>query len=176
MKFPALWQRAADAAATAHAGQTTDGVVPYVAHPFRVAMLVRDAFECRDDEVISAALLHDAVEKTSLALDEIHDRFGERVARLVKLVSKNTLAPGETYQGRLATAEWEARLIKLADALDHLDCPAADLPHRIESGHKALRLAFSDEEPIRKGRECLEQALAECVPAVSAGSRTAAPG
>jgi len=50
-----LWQKAASFAARAHAGQVRkDGRTPYVAHPFRVAMTVRDVFGVEDEVALAA--------------------------------------------------------------------------------------------------------------------------
>ena len=44
-KHARLWQQAASFAARFHRHQTRkDGLTPYIAHPFRVAMTVRDIF------------------------------------------------------------------------------------------------------------------------------------
>jgi (p)ppGpp synthase/HD superfamily hydrolase len=59
---------------------------PYVIHPLRVAWTVLQ--NGYDDEVVAAATLHDAIEDTDTTAEEIAERFGERVARLVEAVSE----------------------------------------------------------------------------------------
>ena len=53
-----------------------------------------------DDEVLAAALLHDAVEDTSTTLDELSERFGPRVCALVAALSEDPAIAG--YEERKA--------------------------------------------------------------------------
>jgi (p)ppGpp synthase/HD superfamily hydrolase len=58
-----------------------------VAHPLQVARILhRHRY---DDDVIAAALLHDAVEDTPTGLGEIARRFGVPVARLVSIMTED---------------------------------------------------------------------------------------
>jgi (p)ppGpp synthase/HD superfamily hydrolase len=69
-------------AARAHEGQhRKTNTVPFIAHPFAVAMIVQ-AMGC-DETAVIAALLHDTVEDSNVEIDEIRARFGEEVAALV---------------------------------------------------------------------------------------------
>ena len=65
-----------------HSGMTrrTEGI-PYVLHPMEVATIA--ASMTSNDDVLCAALLHDVVEDTPTTMDEVRERFGERVAQLV---------------------------------------------------------------------------------------------
>ena len=73
-------------AAEGHAGQIRNySGLPYIEHPQAVAGLLREAGY--DDEVQAAALLHDLLEDTGTTPEEIRDRFGERVAELVAVLS-----------------------------------------------------------------------------------------
>lgn len=156
----AVWQKAADFAATAHAGQTSGTTeAPYIAHPARVALIVGCLFACPDDEIIAAALLHDVLEKTPITEGRILAEFGPRVAGMVGRLSKNSHPDEESYWKTLRASGWDVRLIKMADALDHLDCPKSELPERITKGNKALELAFSGEVPLRRAQQCLKSAL-----------------
>lgn len=120
-----LWQRAVSFAAWKHRHQIRkDGRTPYAAHPFRVAMVVRDVFGCEDAEAIAAALLHDTIEDTLTDYDEVAEKFGSVVADLVAALTKNMALPEAAreadYDARLAKADWRARLIKLGDVFDNL--------------------------------------------------------
>lgn len=153
-------QTAADMAARAHAGQPIrDTETPYIAHPVRVAMLVSNVFGCADEEVGAAALLHDTLEKTGLTSEAILQELGPRVLHLVRALTKEADGNPREYWEMLNNEVWEARLIKLGDALDHLDCPAQDLPRRLRSARKALGLAHSEEEPILAARRILSEAM-----------------
>ena len=81
-----LWRRAASFAARAHIGQTRkDEATPYAAHPFRVAMTVRQVFQCEDPECLAAALLHDVIEDTTHDYDDVAEEFGPSVAGMVSV-------------------------------------------------------------------------------------------
>lgn len=55
--------------------------LPYFTHPSNVADLLRSAGASQ--EVIIAGYLHDTVEDAGVTLDEIKEKFGDRVAELV---------------------------------------------------------------------------------------------
>lgn len=154
------WPRAMDFAAAAHHGQwMEERETWFVAHPLRVALLVATEFGCHDDEVISSALLHDVIEKTPVSREELLQRFGSPVADLVGYLTKGRDESGESYWARLNASPWQARLVKMADALDHLDCPPHALEKRLSTANKALELAFSDEAPVQRAKHCLRHAV-----------------
>jgi (p)ppGpp synthase/HD superfamily hydrolase len=75
-------------AAQRHGGQRRDvDHAPFILHPLEVAALLSG--RGFDDEVIAAGLLHDVVEDTATRLEEIRERFGERVARIVDAVTED---------------------------------------------------------------------------------------
>jgi guanosine-3',5'-bis(diphosphate) 3'-pyrophosphohydrolase len=96
---------------------------PYINHPLTVAGILVDA-GIEDVEVLMAALLHDTVEDTETTLQEIADRFGDRVAKLVAEVTDDkTLPKAERKRLEIATAASKspgARLIKQADKIANL--------------------------------------------------------
>lgn len=147
-----LWQQAASFAARVHAGQLRkDGRTPYVAHVFRVAMTVRDVFDCADEVAVCTALLHDAIEDTATDFDDVESRFGEAVAVCVAAMTKNMLLREDQrerdYDARLAAAPWQARLVKLADVYDNacdLHKPGA-AKKMIDRCERALALAERDD-------------------------------
>jgi (p)ppGpp synthase/HD superfamily hydrolase len=59
----------------------------FVEHPIAVADLLMEAGY--DGPMISAAYLHDVVEKTDVQLDELRERFGPGVAGLVDYLSED---------------------------------------------------------------------------------------
>jgi (p)ppGpp synthase/HD superfamily hydrolase len=73
-------------AANCHEGQTRDSDdAPFVTHPMEVACLLHEAGY--SDEVVAAGVLHDVIENTPAELDDLEQRFGAEVARLVAAVS-----------------------------------------------------------------------------------------
>ncbi len=119
-------------ASRAHQGQTRkDGRTPYASHVFRVCLVVRHVFGIDDPQILTAAVLHDAVEDTTTDADDLHERYGADVAAWVGLLSKDKrLLDGpreEQYKAGLRSAPWQVKLCKLADVFDNaLD--VANLP------------------------------------------------
>ena len=85
-RSPELVVRAYEAARTAHEGQRRKTGEAYITHPVAVAGVVADLG--LDDTSIAAALLHDAVEDTSVELVALADEFGTEVAGIVDGVTK----------------------------------------------------------------------------------------
>lgn len=80
-------EQAIQFAAIKHAGQMRKSTnVPYISHPFAVAMMLqKSGFRA---EVIAAGILHDTLEDTSATAEEISTLFGEEVLTLVKAASE----------------------------------------------------------------------------------------
>jgi len=145
------WQSAASFAARAHRHQLRkDKKTPYIAHPFRVAMVVRDLFGCDDEIAICTALLHDTIEDTATDYDDIEKRFGRAIADCVAVMTKNMLLREPEreidYDQRLARGPWQGRLVKLADVYDNgLDLPRDSKKKKcIERCRRAIELSGGD--------------------------------
>jgi len=95
-----LWQRAVSFAARCHDGQyRKDGCTPYIAHPVRVAFVVRHVFGEADQTALVAALLHDVIENTTTDYDDLIEHFGQAVADAVAALTKDSrLAEQEREQ------------------------------------------------------------------------------
>ncbi len=116
------------AAIEVHAAQRRRSGEPYVTHPVAVATIVAQLG--LDAPTVAAALLHDAVEDTSLTLTAIGERFGPTVARVVDGVTKlDRLAFDSKEAQQAATirkmliamaSDWRVLLIKLADRLHNM--------------------------------------------------------
>jgi GTP diphosphokinase / guanosine-3',5'-bis(diphosphate) 3'-diphosphatase len=123
-----LISRAFAFAARAHEGQQRRSGEEFVLHPWGAAKICAQLR--LDDETIAAALLHDVVEDTDVALDDVRAEFGEDVAKLVEGVTKLTRvqfqsreqAQAENYRKLIMAMAEDARviLIKLADRLHNL--------------------------------------------------------
>ena len=123
-----LIRRAFDAAARAHEGQQRRSGEEFINHPFGVAKICAELG--LDEQTIAAALLHDVVEDTGVALAELREEFGEEVARLVEGVTKLTRiqfqsreqAQAENYRKMVVAMATDMRviLIKLADRLHNM--------------------------------------------------------
>ncbi|CAG0995623.1 guanosine-3',5'-bis(diphosphate) 3'-pyrophosphohydrolase [Phycisphaerales bacterium] len=136
-----LWQEAAAFAARAHRNQhRKDLHTPYFSHVARVAMTVSRVFGCDDDVTLAAAFLHDTIEDTTTDYDDLEERFGGEVARIVANLTKNMAMPERAreadYLGRLAKGSWRTTLVKLADTYDNL-CDARNYPEDKRAAHLA---------------------------------------
>jgi (p)ppGpp synthase/HD superfamily hydrolase len=118
-----------DAVATAvefairhHGGQRRPTGAPYLEHLLEtLEVLVRGA-GVTDPDVLCAAILHDVVEDTACTVDDVRLAFGDRVADMVRWVTKPEPADGadrkaakESYLKSLRDAPDDAVLVKLAD-------------------------------------------------------------
>ena len=112
----------------AHGQQKRASGDPYFSHPLEVAGILTDMR--LDYRTIITALLHDTVEDTRVTIDDIQDRFGGEVARLVDGVTKLTrieLKSDRTKQAenfrKLVIAMSEdirVLLVKLSDRLHNM--------------------------------------------------------
>ena len=74
---------------------------PYILHPMEVGAIVGTMTD--DQYIIAASILHDVVEDAGIKIEEIGEKFGERVMALVASETENKrddLPPEETWQIR----------------------------------------------------------------------------
>jgi GTP pyrophosphokinase len=112
----------------AHEGQFRQSGEPYISHPLAVANILAQWH--LDSQALTAALLHDVMEDTSVTKNEITKSFGSPVAELVDGLSKldkiefETLerAQAESFRKMLLAMARDVRviLIKLADRLHNM--------------------------------------------------------
>lgn len=76
----------------AHKGQKRLSGEEFITHPVAVMETMRELGFC--DEYLSAALLHDVLEDTSVTYLQILERFGYRVASLVDAMSEDASSDG----------------------------------------------------------------------------------
>lgn len=77
--------KAYEIAKTLHKGQFRKDGNPYISHPVEVALIL--ANQGFDEDVVSAALLHDVVEDCKYTICDVKENFNEDVANLVDAVS-----------------------------------------------------------------------------------------
>jgi len=137
--------QAAAFAARAHRHQLRkDKETPYFSHPVRVCLVVRHVFGFDDPRMLAAAFLHDTLEDTTTDYDDLIEHFGEEVARWVAALSKDSRLPNDEresiYCKVLSAADWQAKVIKLADQYDNLgDCAYLDARGRKKTAKKVRR-------------------------------------
>ena len=91
---------------------------PYILHPMEVAVIASDLVK-NDEDLLAAALLHDAVEDTDVTLKEIKETCGKKVAALVE---------AETEEKRHGTPSEETWKVRKQESLDRLrDCDSAEI-------------------------------------------------
>jgi GTP diphosphokinase / guanosine-3',5'-bis(diphosphate) 3'-diphosphatase len=111
-----------------HAGQSRASGEPYLVHPLEVALVLAEMK--MDPVAISAGLLHDSVEDTSVTIVDIRKEFGEQVAHIVEGVTKISKidfatreeAQAENLRKMMLAMVDDIRvvLIKLADRLHNM--------------------------------------------------------
>lgn len=89
-------------AAKAHDGMCRKkDKTPYILHPLEASVIVGTMTDNQD--VISAAVLHDVVEDTAITIEEIEEKFGSRVRELVESETEDKradLPPENTWRIR----------------------------------------------------------------------------
>ena len=122
-----LLHEAYDFAAYAHKDQLRKSGEPYISHPVAVARIVAEELELGASPVM-AAFLHDVVEDCPYNIDEIRERFGDDVAFLVGVVTKQKKAQYDqskqvdNFRQMLSSVQFDVRaiLVKLADRLHNM--------------------------------------------------------
>ncbi|CAN5178412.1 bifunctional (p)ppGpp synthetase/guanosine-3',5'-bis(diphosphate) 3'-pyrophosphohydrolase [soil metagenome] len=109
--------------ADVHEGQRRLSGEPFISHPVAVASLLADLH--LDAPTITAAILHDVIEDTPTAKEQLAEQFGQEVAALVDGVSKldrlqfrsRAEAQAESFRKMLLAMADDIRVImvKLAD-------------------------------------------------------------
>ena len=70
----------------AHKGQLRGSGEAYIQHPLEVTKILADLH--LDEDTLIVSLLHDVLEDTEKTVDDISERFGERVIPLLKGMEK----------------------------------------------------------------------------------------
>ncbi len=111
----------------AHSKQKRKTGEPYILHPIAVANIAANEINLDVNSVI-AAFLHDVVEDTPHTIDEIEKLFGEDVAFLVRVVTKQKKEKYEmskqldNFKQMLNSVQYDIRalLVKLSDRLHNM--------------------------------------------------------
>ena len=117
-------------AAAAHDGQFRKSGDPYVTHPLAVATIVADLG--LDEDTVTAALLHDAVEDTRVSLEDLARDFSPTVASIVDGVTKLERLDFETKEAQQA-ATIRKMLVAVAEDLRVLIIKLSDRLHNMRT-------------------------------------------
>ncbi len=111
-----------------HGTQLRESGDPYFSHPLEVAEILLNLK--MDQETIIAGMLHDTLEDTNTAVDELKEQFGKKITGMVKGVTKLSKFEGmsvvekqvEDFRKLLISAASDIRvlIIKLADRLHNM--------------------------------------------------------
>jgi RelA/SpoT family (p)ppGpp synthetase len=117
----------------AHEGQRRYSGEAYITHPVAVASILADLH--LDYQSIAAAIMHDTLEDTAMAKEQIEERFGAEIAAIVDGVSKldqlsfNSRAEAqvESFRKMMLAMVEDIRviLLKLADRLHNMQTLSA---------------------------------------------------
>jgi (p)ppGpp synthase/HD superfamily hydrolase len=118
--------RALDFAARKHASHRRKGLAaePYINHLAEVALLLAEATEGKDAQLVMAGLLHDCIEDQGVRFEELAELFGADVAGLVRDVTDDkSLAKAERKRLQIEHAPHQserAKMLKIADKISNL--------------------------------------------------------
>jgi len=164
-----LLNKAIAFATKAHEGQVRKGTSrPFIQHPLEVGKIVASMTE--DEEIISAAILHDTIEDCEGITEEIlREQFTPRVAGLVAQESEDK---SKTWMERksatiahLKVAPREIQMIGLADKLSNMRDIDRDYPECGEELWNRFRMKDKNVigwyyksicESLRDAMECTE--------------------
>ncbi len=135
-------REAYEMAVQAHAEQRRKSGEPYILHPIEVARICAGEIGLGPTAII-CALLHDVVEDTDVSLEEIKEKFGPNITKIVDGLTKldrsyNAESPqAENFKKVLSTLVEDVRvvLIKMADRLHNMRT-LGSMPQ-----HKQLKIA-----------------------------------
>jgi len=150
--------RAIKFVAEAHQGQYRKGTnIPYISHLMNVMKILCEN-GC-DKEIITAGILHDVVEDTSVTLEKVERLFGKRVATMVTGASE----PEHMRKGKDGKTSWRLRkqhtiefimheatldqmLVTCADKLDNAEAIRQDFARIGEKIWERFNAPKSDQQ------------------------------
>lgn len=121
-----LLAQAITIASAAHQKQFRKGTSePYILHPIRVYQNLIAVVPEVSEETAVAAILHDTLEDTDLAVEMIESTFGPVVLQMVQSLTNDSAAIGQMGKTaylceKVKSLNTDALLVKLSDRLDNV--------------------------------------------------------
>src|SRR3972149_2973215 len=150
-----ILRRAVALASRAHAGQQRASGEPYVQHSLAVAKILADLG--LDHETLAAAILHDVVEDSGVALEDLKRDFGARIASLVdgvtkmKVIQEFQIQPGGSRRDHPQAESLRKMLLAMAEDVRVVFIKLADRLHNMRTLD-----SLSEEKQKRIARETMD--------------------
>lgn len=150
IKSLSLIDQAIILAAKAHRNQSRKGTrIPYITHPFGVAVLL-----CRagcSDEVVIAGILHDTMEDGGVKPEKIRKEFGDRVLSLVEACTEPDKSLSwekrkEHTIEYLKGAPLDVKFVVVADKLNNIRAISADFKEKGDKLWKRFSRGKEDQK------------------------------
>ncbi len=141
-------KHAYERAEKAHAGQERKSGEPFINHPLQVAITIAELH--LDVDSITAAILHDAVEDTSMTLEDVKKEFSDEVMELVDGVTKITRIDIETLSEQQVN-NIRKMLLAMSKDIRVIIIKLADRLHNMRTLY-----ALREDRRIFKARETME--------------------
>lgn len=124
-------EQAIKAASLLHQDQLRKGEIelPFITHLMSVMMILRDY--TTDEDILSAAILHDTIEDTDYTLEELENDFGKTVATYVAALSEPRREEGQRVEWLDAKKEYAKQVKKAPPEVAMIS--AADKIHNFRS-------------------------------------------
>jgi GTP diphosphokinase / guanosine-3',5'-bis(diphosphate) 3'-diphosphatase len=134
-----------------YAGKKRKNGEPAVSHFFAVRDILK-AEGVREEYILNAALLHDVMEDHNLSLEYLVLKFGEKVAKLVEILSKN---PG-----------WNTSYVKMKSSMDEVESSWADYPEAvmIKMADRLHNLRTAEGLPAERRLDYVEETYEILIP------------
>jgi len=94
---------------------------PEIAHIMHAMLLAATYEKNISSELLITLALHDTVEDTGTAIEEIHENFGPQIAENVRQLSKNYFDNEDEYRANLITASFTVQNAKAYDKSSNLN-------------------------------------------------------
>ena len=131
-----------------HDGQCRKSGEPYIIHPLNVAIILTSVYA--DSDSIIAALLHDVVEDTDATLEDVEEKFGPVVRKLVDGVTKLGRIHFSTDNEYL-TNYYKKIIVGMSEDVRVIIIKLADRLHNMRT-----LWAIPEEKQKKKAKETLE--------------------